>query len=437
MAGSASNWFKPDRGPLKGRAFYMSQDQQRRYLYGADHAKLVVDAMKRDPAATRDELTKVRGKIMLDLGNVFSSADGIMGLQGRDGTRLGKVLDAQRPAGAAKSAAEIAAIQAAATGAGRLAQLKASEPPIVKAKGIVPDADFAVIYKQHRSTGTTADGDPILYELYRQQGYNAKPHVLSKADMDLYVKDGEIELFRGVRDSYSVSAVDMQENYRNGPHYAGSGVYGQGSYFAGPSSETSTSAWPTDRASAIRTASSYAGAQVNSDGSVSKARRGSMIRATIRKDAKIAKYQELRDELHALHTGLLKQATALERAATRPVTTRYQALVQQLKTEQDKHLTPTGKVPKAAKAKGLYDALEARIAKLRKRSSREYDKAYAASGAKALEAREEALPNDVGHYAVMKGYDVIHQQSQDYYVVLNRGAVRVQATDPADDGTSI
>ena len=78
--------------------------------------------------------------------------------------------------------------------------------------------------------------DPMLAEIYRRQGFDGPPVVVTESDMDSLVARGEvIEVWRGIerhqRDDGSWSSADeLAEQYRTGPYFAGQGVRGNGTY---------------------------------------------------------------------------------------------------------------------------------------------------------------------------------------------------------------
>jgi len=134
--------------------------------------------------------------------------------------------------------------------------------------------------------GKTADGR--LAAIGAMQGFDETPTVVDRAEFDRLLATGDyIEVFRGVRGATGVhgyragrggavsqtkSAADIHEEFRTGAAYYGLGMFGNGYYFA------------TDE----RVAKNY------SDGTV-----GSVVRALIPKDAKIAKIATIEREAHA------------------------------------------------------------------------------------------------------------------------------------------
>lgn len=89
-------------------------------------------------------------------------------------------------------------------------------------------------------TGQHPDDDPQLAGIYALQGFDGKPEVLSKAEMDARVAAGWTPLWRGVegrRSDSSRHATDhlptsgeLADQFRDGPYWAGQGVRGNGTY---------------------------------------------------------------------------------------------------------------------------------------------------------------------------------------------------------------
>lgn len=75
--------------------------------------------------------------------------------------------------------------------------------------------------------------DLSLAAIGQLQGYDGKPRVVSKAELDRLVEDGHPEMFRGVTDSVdgSVSARQILEETRSGHAWYGTGIYGNGYYW--------------------------------------------------------------------------------------------------------------------------------------------------------------------------------------------------------------
>jgi hypothetical protein len=70
-------------------------------------------------------------------------------------------------------------------------------------------------------------GDPMLSKMYELQGYNAPPSVITKSEMDVLEKAGKHHVvYRGVTEQWQTN------EYKFGDHFAGKGVYGNGTYAA-------------------------------------------------------------------------------------------------------------------------------------------------------------------------------------------------------------
>ena len=77
-----------------------------------------------------------------------------------------------------------------------------------------------------------AEGDQILQTLYSKYGHNAPPQVVSKEELDKSVNNGDLEMFRGLSaQGGGLSEVDKHfVQFKEGDHYAGAGVHGNGTY---------------------------------------------------------------------------------------------------------------------------------------------------------------------------------------------------------------
>ncbi|QDK02614.1 hypothetical protein PP304_gp066 [Gordonia phage Phendrix] len=96
--------------------------------------------------------------------------------------------------------------------------------------------------------GIAKDGtpqyDPMMYEFVQSHGGDAVPPRLSKSDFDQYVIDNSRpELYRGVKSTTaagtSASGVELRNELQRGAHFAGRGVYGNGTYAATSRTEAS------------------------------------------------------------------------------------------------------------------------------------------------------------------------------------------------------
>ncbi len=69
-------------------------------------------------------------------------------------------------------------------------------------------------------------GDRTLGEIYKAQGFDAKPEVVSHDELDARVAAGWTEMWRGM------SAPKFVEEFRYGDHYPGFGTHASGTYAA-------------------------------------------------------------------------------------------------------------------------------------------------------------------------------------------------------------
>lgn len=144
----------------------------------------------------------------------------------------------------------------------------------------------AKAYKQARQSVNAVPGNAELHAIQDIRGFNAKPVVVDKKDMDdLVAKGGHIEMLRGLAADAKagVSArrvVDtIAEQFRSGDHFPGYGIFGSGTY--------------TDSTKGYSNiASSYAKGQRGSGGSA-----GATLRMAIPKTAKIVKFSELEKQV--------------------------------------------------------------------------------------------------------------------------------------------
>lgn len=209
--------------------------------------------------------------------------------------------------------------------------------------------------------------DLYLKAILQDQGFNGKPDVRSKADMDAFVQNGEVELFRGLspvvsthRDSGGRTVLDelkgedLTKQFKNGELFVGRGINGNGTY----TSNSKT------------TADGYAGGG------------GTVMRMTLKSDAKVIGDSDIYNMRN-------KAREELDRAFD-PVTDRYRA----------------GKM-----------------------SGEEYVQALESHYADVTKLTQSPMWNDPGRVAAVLGYDAINIGGGGVYVILNRTAVRVQDTD--------
>lgn len=123
--------------------------------------------------------------------------------------------------------------------------------------------------KEQEKAGNSRMGNQELHVVQELRGFNRKPNVVNKTDMDALLKQGNhIEVLRAVRAGNGKSGEEIAEEFRSGENYPGHGIFGSGTY-----------------------SDSRKGANnVAASGSYG----GSVLRIAIPKDAKIIKSSELR-----------------------------------------------------------------------------------------------------------------------------------------------
>jgi ADP-ribose pyrophosphatase YjhB (NUDIX family) len=145
----------------------------------------------------------------------------------------------------------------------------------------------AKAYKDAKQAVNATPGNAEMHAIQDIRGFNAKPTVVSKNDMDALVAKGDhIEVLRGLSANAkpNVSArrvVDtLAEQFRTGDHFPGYGIFGSGTY--------------TDSTKGYgNIASKYASGQRGGGGSDA----GATLRMAIPKDAKIVKFSELQSKV--------------------------------------------------------------------------------------------------------------------------------------------
>jgi hypothetical protein len=157
-----------------------------------------------------------------------------------------------------------------------------------------------------QAAGATAKGDQQAAHLMELRGYNAHPDVVSEAEMDAYVDDGEIEVFRGMVGTSA--ALDLAEAYRTGKHYPGgdsAAMFGVGAYAAygvDPNPRGSySSAYFHGHKDGLDFAQKNYGA-----GST-----GVMLRMTIKADARVAEFDELYTAMRADRDPVVRKMAAM------------------------------------------------------------------------------------------------------------------------------
>lgn len=73
--------------------------------------------------------------------------------------------------------------------------------------------------------------DVYLGSLLRDQGFDGRPHVANKDQLDRFIAQGEIELFRGVRGGPN-GPGEYADQFRDGELFPGLGIFGNGTYTA-------------------------------------------------------------------------------------------------------------------------------------------------------------------------------------------------------------
>lgn len=93
-------------------------------------------------------------------------------------------------------------------------------------------------YRASKQAKGLSPGVPELHAVQSLRGFNGRPKIVSKADMDTLVQQGtHVELLRGVKDAKSLrsgrtkaTAKQLADDFKTGDHYPGFGIYGAGTY---------------------------------------------------------------------------------------------------------------------------------------------------------------------------------------------------------------
>ena len=130
-------------------------------------------------------------------------------------------------------------------------------------------------YEAEKNRKNQSTGNGYLHAVQEMRGFNGKPKVVKKKDMDTLIKQGgHIELLRGLKDvGYGrkrVVAKELADDLKTGEHYPGYGIYGSGTY-----------------------ADSNKGNQNVASGAYSNFGSGAVVRMALPKDARIVKVSEL------------------------------------------------------------------------------------------------------------------------------------------------
>jgi SPP1 gp7 family putative phage head morphogenesis protein len=127
-----------------------------------------------------------------------------------------------------------------------------------KEHGGIQEDDLVQIGKAHRKR-MDADlkemqnggGDIILREAYELQGYNGLPTVVSPDEFEKLATTAEARVYRGIQKAAGKTSTELADQYLYGDHYAGLGVFGNGTY--------STTSFPTATRYARQVANPAAG----------------------------------------------------------------------------------------------------------------------------------------------------------------------------------
>lgn len=179
-------------------------------------------------------------------------------------------------------------------------EILAAAHPINKAKltlskmDLVKYSDDLLKYREQIENNLYQKGektfqDLILKKILSDQGFDQLPHVISTEEMDLFVKKGEKEVFRGVvaRNPEKISAPEMVEQLKRGELYAGKGNRGNGLYVASGKTMDGENAKETARYYAIHGDGHSAVETVNEKTSA-------VIRMSIKKGARTISYEKLK-----------------------------------------------------------------------------------------------------------------------------------------------
>jgi hypothetical protein len=218
-------------------------------------------------------------------------------------------------------------------------------------------------------------GDLALREIQREQGFDGKPEVVSRAEFDRAVANGEVtETFRGEHDRAdgTGSGKEFAEQYRSGEIHNGDGVHGNGKYVA----------------------TSREVAEIYTDASSS-----GLSRIGIRSDARVVEIDALRSEMAATYDA------ASAKGLKRTLADIDRQMYDEVTAFDDAGGNTSGRV-------AIYD---------------KYRKMKDAAGGSAVRVNE-----DPGRFAALRGYDAIHVSGadepwgQEQFVILNRTAVIVE-----------
>lgn len=114
---------------------------------------------------------------------------------------------------------------------GEIQDIMAPVEPMI---GGISERDLAQadeIYRDEMSEDKVGFGEYRLSAAYEVKGYNADPLVLGPDEFDALVAKGEgVPVYRGLMDARGINAAEFINDYKYGRHYAGFGVHGNGTY---------------------------------------------------------------------------------------------------------------------------------------------------------------------------------------------------------------
>ena len=122
------------------------------------------------------------------------------------------------------------------------------------------------------------------YPKYWAECFGPAPFLpMSREEMDRVVKNGAVELWRGLREHKGTSAEDFAESFRSGDYFASYGTYGSGIYFSENQRGAEDYAWD------------YVGV------------RGAVVRAALRADARVITHEDLALQIRGTNYRALDQ----------------------------------------------------------------------------------------------------------------------------------
>lgn len=153
--------------------------------------------------------------------------------------------------------------------------------------------------------------DRALKTVFKAAGYDAKPEVVSKAEIDQDLQDGRFLMGRVVNDSGTKKAQDVVKQFRTGDLHVGQGIYGDGTYVAIGAKRNRTTLEQNEILTPLNLA--QANNAVRQSIAQYDAGNGRYKRMTLASDAKIITRKEL-DKIRGEHLDQLRQVTDAEKA---------------------------------------------------------------------------------------------------------------------------